>query len=309
MCRKSFDSVDEMRYHFDYEEHEFIEQEAVAQMSRVADEWVKRYTVEKAKSSSSASANDSTVSNDGECNLLMGWAIPKRSTRRLSNIQKTFLNKLFDEGEKSGSKVTAEHALKLMKEEFDPVNFLPLSSIKSYFSRRKKAIHDGKSQIGEILPVIEVAATKTQFEQEETEESEKEEVDDTNIDEDNDEGDNGDENEEQRSKAVSRILALAENVPDLQPDDWIAVKMGATWYPGQFIQFDSVLEELEVNFLQRSSSNERWFVWPSLNTLHEDKSWVEEKHVFYRLTEPKKSRRKTLVFDEYNEVEKAFKEL
>jgi len=122
--------------------------------------------------------------------------------------------------------------------------------------------------------------------------------------------------EEEQSKRVSKIILLVENAPDLLKDDWIAVHMGATWYPGQFVQFDSVSEELEVNFLHRSSSNEKWFVWPSLQARDEedkedkeDKGWVEEKNVFYRLGEPKEGRRQTLIFNEYDEVEKAFKDM
>jgi hypothetical protein len=68
--------------------------------------------------------------------------------------------------------------------------------------------------------------------------------------------------------------------------------------------------------MHRSSSNEKWFVWPALQARNEedeedktDKGWVEEKCVFYRLNAPKEGRRQTLVFDEYNEVEEAYKDL
>jgi hypothetical protein len=105
--------------------------------------------------------NMNTSATDTISKLEMGWAIPVRSNRRLSNLQKNFLNKLFDDGETSGVKVSPEHALKLMREEFDPINFLPLSSIKSYFGRRKKAILDGRSQLGEVLPADKVTATKS----------------------------------------------------------------------------------------------------------------------------------------------------
>ena len=89
-----------------------------------------------------------------------------------------------------------------------------------------------------------------------------------------------------------------------------AVDIGSTWSPGQFVQFDQELEELEVNFLHRSPSNEKWFVWPSLQTNgKEDKGWIEEKRVFYRLNEPVEGRREVLMFNEYEDVEKAFLEL
>ena len=137
-----------MIYHFDYEEHDYMNPKEVTQMSRVTDEWVKRFAVEGAGSSNTTSNNGSASIVSNACQLQMGWAIPKRSNRTLSNTQKKFLNKLFDDGEKLGVKVTAEHAFKLMRKEFDRVNFLPLNSIKSYFSRRKKAILDGEKQVG-----------------------------------------------------------------------------------------------------------------------------------------------------------------
>ena len=127
-------------------------------------------------------------------------------------------------------------------------------------------------------------------------------------DEDYDDGDN-DENDEQRSKIVSRILAFTDTTPDLLPDDWIAVDVGSTWFPGQFMQFDAETEELQVNFLHRSESNPRWFVWPlfQINGV-EDKSWVSEECVFYRLNGPREGRRETLVFDEQADIEKSFNE-
>ena len=277
-------------------------------MSKVADEWVRRYAVEQGESSSNIVPTDPTSSGT-VCDLPKGWAIPKRSNRRLSNLQKNFLNKLFDDGERTGSKVSAEHTLKLMREEFDPVHFLPLATIKNYFSRRTKAIREGRSIVGEVLPVLHTTTKKVPvLKEKEYTPREDEEVDmavegDEHIDDAV-----ANEIEEQRSMAVSAILTQAENTPDLQPDDWIAVDMGATWYAGQFIKFDKEMEELEVNFLARSTSNEKWFVWPVLEPNGiEDKSWIDEKQVFYRLSEPKVGRRETLLFDEYNDVEKAFK--
>ena len=307
MCSKSFNSVDDMLHHLDYEEHTYVGSKTVTQMSRVSDAWVQRFAVEGAESSEHQDiADESLTSLTGVCDLPMGWAIPVRTTRRLTNVQKKFLNRLFDEGETTGSKVTAEDADGLMREEFDSVDhFLPLSTIKSYFSRRKVAIRDGKSQIGEVLPVedIQLEGVKEQTE-------EGDDVEDPDID-DMDEYDEGnDEVEEERCTAVKRILSLTENFPDLHKDDWIAVALGDAWFPGQFCQFDSILEELEINFMHRSSSNDMWFVWPALQPNGvEDKSWVKEELVFYRLDTPKEGRRETLFFAEHNNVEVAFKDM
>ena len=146
-----------------------------------------------------------------------------------------------------------------MRDAFDPADFLPLGTIKNYFSRRKAAIQAGKSQIGEVLPVDKlpvkkVPITRKKADDPDDEEDENEEVDVENCDHEDVSDEAHEEIEEQRSKTISHILALTENVPDLQADDWIAVDIGSTWYPGQFVQFDQELEELEVNFLHTSPS-------------------------------------------------------
>ena len=50
-------------------------------------------------------------------------------------MQKLFLNKLFDDGLRSGNKITAEKAEKRMHKEFLPEDYLPVTTIKSNFSR------------------------------------------------------------------------------------------------------------------------------------------------------------------------------
>jgi hypothetical protein len=300
MCKKKFDSVDEMLDHFNYQPHDYVDSNTVSQLSTVSDNWVKRFAGDDAEStmqSSDQAANVSLSSCDGESKLRMGWAIPQRVQRRLSNLQKNFLNQLFDEGEITGAKVTGEQALKLMKEKIDdPSQFLPLSTIKSYFGRRAKSLREGKAKIGETFPV--------------TTDAENEESDDEEDQVEEEEEEEEEEVDQLRTKTVSRIMALTDVIPDLSADDWIAVDMGATWYPGQFINYDIELEELQVNFLHRSSSNCKWFVWPllQLNGV-EDKSVVPERSVFYRLNTPKEGRRETLIFEEYDEVERVFKEI
>ena len=227
--------------------------------------------------------------------------------------------------------MTGELALKLMKEEFDPSQFLPLASIKSYFSRRAKKLRQGKTKIGELFPENVDDVKKTQSkkqdqkkaqdkieedkEDEEVEEEEEEgeeegDEEEEDLGEDEDEFEvNENESEEQRKQTVNQILASTASVPDLLPDDWIAVDVGSTWYPGQFVQFDAESEELQVNFLNRSPSNPKWFVWPVFEVKgEEDKGWVSEQSVFYRLSGPKEGRRETLLFDEYDDVENVFRE-
>ena len=67
---------------------------------------------------------------------------------------------------------------------------------------------------------------------------EEEEEDYSEGDTDKDEGEGyaeKDENIVQRSNTITNILCKLENVPDLQPDDWIAINMVSAWYPAQFI--------------------------------------------------------------------------
>ena len=49
----------------------------------------------------------------------MGWAIPERVQRGLTATQKEFLNKLLDDREKSGNKMSAEKAKQKMRKQFD----------------------------------------------------------------------------------------------------------------------------------------------------------------------------------------------
>ena len=73
--------------------------------------------------------------------------------------------------------------------------------------------------------------------------------------------------------------------PDLQMDNRIAVGFPCDWYPGQFVSYDEETEEVCVNFLERSATNSRWFVWPALSgKMEEDKAWINEGLSFIKLT-------------------------
>jgi hypothetical protein len=86
--------------------------------------------------------------------------------------------------------------------------------------------------------------------------------------------------------------------------------MGACWYPAQFEEYDPENEEIKANFLHRSSTDPKWFVWPTLNVNgNEDNAWITEDKVFYRLSPPKEGRRQVLLFDEIEEVEQLFLEI
>ena len=144
LCIKSFTSVDQMLQHLDTEKHEF-EKTSASSMDKVKDNWVSRFCLNNDERSASTSKFQDTCSDSTSgMPLNMGWAIPKRNCRRLTNDQKNFLNKLFDDGEKNGCKETPESTLIKMRQQFTPKDYLPISTIKSYFSRRAKNIRTGK---------------------------------------------------------------------------------------------------------------------------------------------------------------------
>jgi len=67
----------------------------------------------------------------------------------LTKEQINFLNEVFDKGERASSKATPEATLLIMKEKFSVNDYLPTTTIKSYFSRRAKKIREGDVVVGE----------------------------------------------------------------------------------------------------------------------------------------------------------------
>ena len=59
---------------------------------------------------------------------------------------------MFDDGEETGNKISAESALQKMKNDFDQEDFLPLTTIKNYFSTRARKLKTGKATLGKIIP-------------------------------------------------------------------------------------------------------------------------------------------------------------
>ena len=112
-CILTFQSFAKLERHLNFGHHCYKERNAT-KLAMVADKWVKRFegTVEQR----SSNADKINEGRQLESNLLkMGWAIPERVQRRLTAAQKEFLNKLLDDGEKSGNKVSAEKAKQKMR--------------------------------------------------------------------------------------------------------------------------------------------------------------------------------------------------
>ena len=60
----------------------------------------------------------------------MGWTIPVCNCRlNLNDRQQTFLKKLFDEGERTGNKLTAQEVFQEMQNKFSASEYLPVGTI------------------------------------------------------------------------------------------------------------------------------------------------------------------------------------
>ena len=151
MCVESFTSVASLRDHLDFGKHVYATKN-VPQIEKVKGMWVERFSVGSSKPLPSREYEGIDGNTEKEA-LAMGWAISKRLTRRLTNQQKSFLNKIFDQGEVTNNKVTAEATLAMLKDEFEVEHYLPLNTIKSYFSRRARDVRDGKVVIGKEVEI------------------------------------------------------------------------------------------------------------------------------------------------------------
>ena len=99
------------------------------------------YSIEKQMSS--LSSNMCSTSGSKHC-LKKGWGIPGRVERRLTDTQKTPLNKIYDDGKKSGHELSAAQAEKQLRKTLMPNEYVPVAIMKSYFSRRTQLVKQGK---------------------------------------------------------------------------------------------------------------------------------------------------------------------
>ena len=83
-----------------------------------------------------------------------------------------------------------------------------------------------------------------------------------NADEYND-GEDKSEKIAERANIIQKIIASTD-VPDLQPDEWVAVIIGSQWYPAQFETYDKESEQIKVTFstdqqpIQNGSYGHNW---------------------------------------------------
>ena len=119
-----------------------------------------------------------------------------------------------------------------------------ISTIKSYFSRRTALKKKGK--ITNDTDIIEADDNEAEIMNSDTEDE-----------------DSNEHEQIERAKVTASISMVLSGV-DIKKDEWIAVGYPRGWYPSQFMQFDPEEGEIQVDFLQRSASNPKWFVWPEL---------------------------------------------
>ena len=154
-----------------------------------------------------------------------------------------------------------------MRKQFDPRDYLPVTTIKSYFSRRA-----AKKKKGEIIEddVVMINADSS--------------CDETEIGAGSDYDDEGmdmldttrEEKLEKERTVLNQKISVAVSGVDIQKEEWIAVASSRKWFPAQFIQFDPEQEEAQVHFLKRSTSNVSWFVWLELCGDEPDIAWIDE---------------------------------
>ena len=88
--------------------------------------------------------------------------------------------------------------------------------------------------------------------------------------------------DEERENAVHLVDMNINNAPNIEKDDQLAIAFNGVWFPGQFREYEKENEEIEVHFLERSSSTNNRFVWPELSGKKEDISWVDEGDIIFR---------------------------
>ena len=136
--------------------------------------------------------------------------------------------------------MSAVQTEKQLKKTLTPDEYLPVATIKSYFSRKTQLIKQGKIVDDSVKEDDE--DTESDDEKEEGSGSESELVEDERI-------------EKERSHSIT-VISVAVSGANVVKDKWTAVAYDRDWYPGQFVKFDEGQEEMQIYFVHRSSSNQ-----------------------------------------------------
>ena len=132
---KLLESVEDFQEHLDFGVHDYSIIRPT-ELAKVTDKWVQMHQIEKTTIHAPTVTEEQIDAVEGSV-LPMGCAIkPERVARRHSAKLKSFLDELFDEGEKTKNKCTPKKVLNFMRKTLDIEDIIPNQSIKSYFSRR-----------------------------------------------------------------------------------------------------------------------------------------------------------------------------
>ena len=127
---------------------------------------------------------------------------------------------MFDDGERTGNKVTAEEVFQEMLRKFSASEYLPVCMIKSCFSRRASLFRTGKIILDDKI--------------------------DSEIDEDHYELQTEDI-ECDCQRAVITTVEVVEYQPDLQKDEWVAVAYETNWFLGSL--FKQISKQRKLRFI------------------------------------------------------------
>ena len=136
------------------------------------------------------------------------------------------MNQFLDSGAKSGNKITAEKAEQRMRKQFDPTDYLPVTTIKSYFSKRV-----AKKKKREIIE-DDVVMINADSSCKETEGEAGGDYDDEGMDMFDA---TREEKLEKEKKLLNQKIIVAVSGVDIQKEEWIAVAYPRKWFPAQFI--------------------------------------------------------------------------
>ena len=125
-CILNFSSYEKLEKHLNFG-HYKSEVENQTQLSKVTNKWVKRFhqsaphSIEKQMPSLSSNMTCST--SGSKCCLKKDWGIPVKVQRWLTDTEKRLLSKIYENGKKSGNKLSAAQAEKQLRKNLTPQEY------------------------------------------------------------------------------------------------------------------------------------------------------------------------------------------
>eukprot|EP00111_Clytia_hemisphaerica_P010078 TCONS_00029465-protein len=256
-CCKSFTNVTDLETHIDAGNHSTVN--AKSSMDQVKSGFVRRMKgLMSQHNHSHPNAQEAATSiirmseaceQVPEMNLFAkeGWALPTRSNFRFTSLQKSLLYDIFIKGEKDGKKSTPEQASLFIRNQLKPAEYVTPKQIKSLFSRWSRLYREGKLK--------DPKEGNIEIEGEE---------DDEEFDDDNNEENLMNEEIQQEALQISAAFSCEKYCND----QWVVVKFGSEWYPGQIMEVMSNL--VTVSCMRYAMSAEKnAFVHPNTPDINE----------------------------------------